>query len=212
MKEPLKLGVAGLGTVGAGLLSLLAEHGRRVCRAASGVRSRWWRSSARDRAKARGVEPRGLPWFDDPVQLAADPGIDVFVELIGGEEASPSAPSRRRSAPASMSSPPTRRCSRRHGTELARLAEKQRRGAGFRGRGGGRHSRHQDHARGAGRQPDPARLRHPQRHLQLHPDADAGASTRVRRRARRRRRRKAMPRPIRPSTSAASMRRTSWRC
>src|SRR5688572_10642147 len=85
MKEPLKLGVAGLGTVGVGLLGLLAEHGRRVSDSIQrpirvvGV-------SARDRTKKRGASLEGIAWFDDPVRLAADPSIDVFVELIGGED------------------------------------------------------------------------------------------------------------------------------
>jgi homoserine dehydrogenase len=42
--------------------------------------------SARSRSKDRGVPLGGLRWFDDPVALAADPGIDCFVELIGGED------------------------------------------------------------------------------------------------------------------------------
>ena len=49
-----------------------------------------------------------------------------------------------------------------------------------------------------------ARLRHPQRHLQLHPDAHGGGGPLLRRVPARRRSASAMPRPIRPSTSAAS--------
>jgi homoserine dehydrogenase len=40
--------------------------------------------SARDRTKDRGIDLSGFPWFDDPIDLARDPGNDVFVELIGG--------------------------------------------------------------------------------------------------------------------------------
>ena len=79
--EPRRIGVAGLGTVGAGLLELLsnapdyAPDGRRV--EVSGV-------SARSRTRPRAVEIAGLRWFDDPVALATAPETDIFVELIGG--------------------------------------------------------------------------------------------------------------------------------
>jgi homoserine dehydrogenase len=42
--------------------------------------------SARDRTKDRGVPIGGLRWYEDPVALAADPAVDVIVELIGGSE------------------------------------------------------------------------------------------------------------------------------
>ncbi len=83
-ETPLRLGIAGLGTVGCGLVSLLTEHHKNIAErcgrpvAISAV-------SARARHKDRGVDLSAVRWFDDPVLLAADPGIDVFVELIGGE-------------------------------------------------------------------------------------------------------------------------------
>ncbi len=85
MREPLRIGVAGLGTVGAGLLRLLEAHGDRLARSLN-RRIEVVGVSARDRSKARGVELSRFEWFDDPAKLAADPGIDVFVELIGGDE------------------------------------------------------------------------------------------------------------------------------
>ncbi|WP_431521750.1 hypothetical protein, partial [Escherichia coli] len=42
--------------------------------------------SARSRDKDRGIVTDGMRWVDDPIQLATDPAIDVFVELIGGSE------------------------------------------------------------------------------------------------------------------------------
>jgi homoserine dehydrogenase len=84
-REPLKLGIAGLGTVGTGLLQLLAAHGTKLAdqlhRPVEVVAV-----SARNRGKDRGVPLGALRWIDDPVALAADPGIDCFVELIGGED------------------------------------------------------------------------------------------------------------------------------
>jgi homoserine dehydrogenase len=82
--EPLRLGIAGLGTVGVGLLQLLEMHGANLA-ANAGRPIKVVAVSARAREKNRGVSLAGLRWFDDPVKLAIDPGIDVFVELIGGD-------------------------------------------------------------------------------------------------------------------------------
>jgi homoserine dehydrogenase len=85
MNAPLRLGVAGLGTVGSALVRLIDRHGNdlavRTGRPISvaGV-------SARDRKRDRGIDVSRAAWFDDPVALARDPGSDVFVELIGGAE------------------------------------------------------------------------------------------------------------------------------
>jgi homoserine dehydrogenase len=85
MTEPLKLGIAGLGTVGAGLMHLLEVHGSRLADSA-GRPIKVMAVSARTRTKDRGVALGGVRWVDDPVKLATDPAIDVFVELIGGDE------------------------------------------------------------------------------------------------------------------------------
>lgn len=85
MQKPLTLGIAGLGTVGAGLLQLLDQHKDRLVER-TGREIRVGGISARTRNKDRGVSLEGIPWFDDPVALATEPGIDVFVELIGGSD------------------------------------------------------------------------------------------------------------------------------
>lgn len=85
MSQALRLGVAGLGTVGGGLLQLLSSHGERLS-AAVGREIVVAGVAARDRARKRTVAIEGFKWFDDPVKLAADASIDVFVELIGGDE------------------------------------------------------------------------------------------------------------------------------
>jgi homoserine dehydrogenase len=41
---------------------------------------------ARDRSRDRGISLDGVAWFDDPVALAKSDDIDVFIELIGGED------------------------------------------------------------------------------------------------------------------------------
>ena len=88
MKEPLSLGIAGLGTVGAGLLQLIETHGQRIAEI-TGRELRVAGVSARTRSKSRGVALAGIEWFEDPVRLATAAGIDVFVELIGGDEGAP---------------------------------------------------------------------------------------------------------------------------
>ena len=90
MKQPLTIGIAGLGTVGTGLLSLLDIHGERLARTI-GRTIEIGGISARNRTKNREVAIDRFPWFDDPVALARAPGIDVFVELIGGDEGVPRA-------------------------------------------------------------------------------------------------------------------------
>src|SRR5262249_62176539 len=85
MSQPLKLGVAGLGTVGAGLVQLLHEHGARMA-TALGRSVEIVGVSARQRQKNRGLALEGIAFFEAAERLAGEPGIEVFVELIGGEE------------------------------------------------------------------------------------------------------------------------------
>jgi homoserine dehydrogenase len=86
MAESLKLAIAGLGTVGTGLLDLLAERGEAIA-AYIGRPIEVVAVSARARDKPRGGHDLSrYRWFDDPVALAADPQIEVFVELIGGQD------------------------------------------------------------------------------------------------------------------------------
>ena len=85
MTEPLKLGLAGLGTVGGGVLRLLAKRSsdlsKRIGRPIEIVAV-----SALNRHKNRDIDISGFRFVADPVELARDPEIDAFVELIGGEE------------------------------------------------------------------------------------------------------------------------------
>jgi homoserine dehydrogenase len=85
MTRPLRVGVAGLGTVGAGAVRLLRENAA-VVAARAGRPVEVAAVSARDRRKDRGLDLSGVAWADDPVSLARHPGIDVLVEAIGGDE------------------------------------------------------------------------------------------------------------------------------
>jgi homoserine dehydrogenase len=85
MKNALRLGLAGLGTVGTGVLDALQKHGKSIA-VKAGRPVTVVAVSARDREKSRGVHDlKHIEWVNDPVTLAASPEIDVFVELIGGE-------------------------------------------------------------------------------------------------------------------------------
>jgi homoserine dehydrogenase len=85
MARPLRLGIAGLGTVGASLARLIVDR-TDIYAKRSGRAVEIAAVSARDRSKDRGVDISGFAWFDDPVELAAKADIDVFVELVGGAE------------------------------------------------------------------------------------------------------------------------------
>lgn len=82
---PLRIGVAGLGNVGATLVRILQKD-------AADLQKKLGRQlvvtaiAARSRSRDRGIDVSGLEWFDDPVALAKSDGIDLFVELIGGED------------------------------------------------------------------------------------------------------------------------------
>lgn len=84
-QPPLKIAIAGLGTVGAGVLKLLATNQELVARRAG--RSIVVTSvSARDRSRDRGIDIGKLRWFDDAAAMAAEADADVIVELVGGSD------------------------------------------------------------------------------------------------------------------------------
>jgi homoserine dehydrogenase len=83
MAEPLKVGLAGLGTVGTAVVHLL-EHGRDKLTARCGRPIEVVALSARSRNKKRDIDLKKFRWVADPAELAADPAIDVLVEVIGG--------------------------------------------------------------------------------------------------------------------------------
>jgi homoserine dehydrogenase len=83
MKSPLRIGIAGLGTVGSGVVKLLAEHGRLLA-LRGGRPLRLVAVSARRKARKRDIDLAGVRWEKDPLALAAAPDIDVVIELIGG--------------------------------------------------------------------------------------------------------------------------------
>lgn len=85
MAEALRVGIAGLGTVGASVARVLRDKAAELTRQC-GRDIVVTAVSARDRKRDRGVDLSAATWFDDPVQMAEKADIDVFVELIGGDE------------------------------------------------------------------------------------------------------------------------------
>jgi homoserine dehydrogenase len=83
--RPLRLGIAGLGTVGAGVVKIIVRHAALLERRA-GRPVTVTAISARDRTKKRDVDLSHYAWEDDPVRLARRDDIDVFVELMGGSD------------------------------------------------------------------------------------------------------------------------------
>jgi len=83
MSEPLKVAIAGLGTVGAGTLEALRTRAEDIA-ARCGRSIKVTAVSARDKNKDRGIDLSSFNWFDNPVHMAKDADADVIVELIGG--------------------------------------------------------------------------------------------------------------------------------
>ncbi len=81
----LRIGIAGLGTVGAGVVKLLRDNAELIAQRA-GMPIQVVAISARDRGLDRGVSLAGLRWHADALALAGDADVDVVVELIGGAE------------------------------------------------------------------------------------------------------------------------------
>jgi len=83
MSRTWKIGIAGLGTVGGGLVKWLAE---RPGFAPAGDIAVVTGVSARSKSRPRDFDISGFTWFDDPVELAKSPETEIFVELVGGSD------------------------------------------------------------------------------------------------------------------------------
>ena len=82
---PLRLGIAGLGTVGVGVLKIIHKNAK-IISLRTGRDIVVTAVSARSHSKDRGVDLSGFAWEDDPVALAKRDDVDIFVELMGGHE------------------------------------------------------------------------------------------------------------------------------
>ena len=125
MKEnrPLRLAIVGLGTVGAGVIRLLAENRDLIARRA-GRSIEVVAISARDRAKDRGVDLSPYEWVDDMASLATRDDIDAIVELVGGSDGPALTLARQSLAAGKPFVTANKAMIAHHGLDLAREAER----------------------------------------------------------------------------------------
>jgi homoserine dehydrogenase len=124
MAQPLRIALAGLGTVGAGLVRLIQTNGALIERRA-GRPVRIVAVSARDRTKDRGVDLSPFAWEDDMTALSARADVDVVVELVGGADG-PALTTARNALKAGKALVTANKAMiAHHGMELAELAESQ---------------------------------------------------------------------------------------
>ena len=130
MKSPLRIGIAGLGTVGAGVVKLLAAQGR-LLSLRGGRPLKLVAVSARSRTRKRDIDLSGVRWEKDPLSLASASDIDVVVELIGGSGGVARRLVQRALAAGKHVVTANKALLALHGTELAAAAEKKERILGF---------------------------------------------------------------------------------
>jgi homoserine dehydrogenase len=85
MTDPLRLGLAGLGTVGIGVVKIVQRHADLLA-ARAGRPVQITAVSARDRSKPRDADLSAFAWESDPVALARREDVDVFIEVMGGAD------------------------------------------------------------------------------------------------------------------------------
>lgn len=123
MAQPLRIGLAGIGTVGIGILKMLARNGDAIALRA-GRRIAVSAVSARSRGKDRGVPLDRYAWEDDPVALARRDDVDLLVEVIGGEDGPAKAAVEAALAAGKPVVTANKALLARHGQDLAAIAER----------------------------------------------------------------------------------------
>jgi homoserine dehydrogenase len=83
--EPVRVGLLGLGTVGAGTITVLSRNREEITRRA-GRRIDVIQAAARDLKKKRACPTEGIELVADAEKVVGNPKIDVVVELMGGYE------------------------------------------------------------------------------------------------------------------------------
>ncbi|MET1754045.1 homoserine dehydrogenase [Novosphingobium sp. RD2P27] len=122
MAEPLNIALAGLGTVGSGVVRLIETNAELIARRARRP-IRIAAVSARDRSKDRGVDLSRYQWLDDPAEMALRPEIDVVVEMVGGSDGPALALARNAIAGGKSLVTANKAMIAHHGLELAAAAE-----------------------------------------------------------------------------------------
>ena len=122
MAGPLRIALAGLGTVGAGVIRLLDANAALIARRA-GRRIEITAVSARERLKDRGVDITRFAWDDDMTAMAARDDVDVVVELVGGSDGPALTAARNALARGKALVTANKAMIAHHGLELAQAAE-----------------------------------------------------------------------------------------
>src|SRR5690606_21317319 len=124
MTEPLRIALAGLGTVGGGVIRLIETNGELIARRA-GRPLEIVAVSARDRTKDRGVDLSKYAWEDDMTVLPGRDDVDVVVELVGGSDGPALTLARRSLGEGKGLVTANKAMIAHHGMELATLAEER---------------------------------------------------------------------------------------
>ncbi len=124
MSQPLKVALAGLGTVGGGVIKLL-DANRALIERRAGRAIEIVAVSARDRSRDRGVDLSRFAWVDDATTLAAAADVDVVVELVGGSDGPALVLARETLAAGKPFVTANKAMIAHHGLELAGLAEQR---------------------------------------------------------------------------------------
>jgi len=124
MSQPLRVALAGLGTVGAGVIKLIDEN-RALIERRAGRPIEIVAISARDRARDRGVDIGRFAWVDDATTLAAADDVDVVVELVGGADGPALTLARETLSAGKPFVTANKAMIAHHGLELAELAEQR---------------------------------------------------------------------------------------
>jgi homoserine dehydrogenase len=124
MLETLRVGIAGLGVVGSAAFRLLERQADALA-ARTGRRIRVTGGAVRERQKERGIDVSPLAMFDDPVALARSSDIDIFVELMGGDEGAARASVEAALATGKHVVTANKALLAKHGLALARVAEEK---------------------------------------------------------------------------------------
>ena len=125
MTKPLRVGLAGLGTVGGGVIKILDANAALIERRANRP-IQLVAVSARDRSRERGIDLGRFAWLDDATELAAREDVDVVVELIGGADGPALTLARETLGAGKAFVTANKAMLAHHGLELATLAEAKR--------------------------------------------------------------------------------------